>query len=305
MHPNVIIIILNWNGKQDSLKCLYSVSQLKYPNYKVLLIDNGSEDDSISCISRQFPEVEIIENKINLGFAEGNNVGIRCALKKGADYIFLLNNDTTVDSFLLNHLIAVGEKYPEVGILGPKMYYLERPEYLYSAGGHINFREFVIKPKGYGKKDRKQFDDMKEVDFIIGCGLLIKRKVVDEIGFLDPIFFAYFEDVDWCVRAKAKGYKILYVPEAKMWHRVAASTGGNQNSLWFYLMGRGSVIFVKKYGTFLNWTKFAIFLSAEFLWANIKNVFLKNKKPIFSKTIGLRDGFFLKKVNPLILRKVI
>ena len=184
MPPKVVIIILNWNGKEDSLRCLYSLRELKYPNYEVLFVDNGSHDDSVACVSQNFSEVEIIENKKNLGFAEGNNVGIRWALKKRAEYIFLLNNDTFVDNYLLDHLIACGEGNPEAGILGPKVYYFESSRRFYSAGAEINFHEFVVKPRGHNQEDAGQFDNMTEVDFIVGCGLLIKRKVIEEIGLL-------------------------------------------------------------------------------------------------------------------------
>lgn len=297
MYPKVVIIILNWNGKQDSLECLHSVRQLTYPNYDVLFIDNGSQDDSVACISQAFSDIQIIVNTKNLGFAEGNNVGIQKALEEKADYIFLLNNDTVVDCNLLNALVEAGEKTPEAGIFGGKMYYLEPPDCFYSAGASINFREFLVKPRGYKQKDQGQFDQVAEVDFIIGCGLLIKRQVIEDIGFLDPLYFAYFEDVDWCARARAKGYKILYIPESRMWHRVAASTGGTNNPRWNYLMGRGAVIFMKKYGNLWNWLKFLSFLSAECVWGLLKNIFCTPRKPLLAKLRGVRDGFFLKDVN--------
>ncbi|MCP4650145.1 MAG: glycosyltransferase family 2 protein [PVC group bacterium] len=298
MYPKVAIIILNWNGKQDSLKCLYSIRQLKYPNYEVIFVDNGSTDGSVSCISENFPDIEIIQNKTNLGFSEGNNVGMRYALKNGADYIFLLNNDTMVDSFVLDHLVAEGEKNAQIGILGPKMYHLElHPGYLYSIGGKINFREYVIESLACNNKDDGQYDHIREVDFIIGCGLLIKKKVIDEIGLLDPVYFSYFEDVDWCVRARAKGYKIIHVPEAKIWHSVAASTGGDRNPRWYYLMGRGSAVFVRKNASLCNLIKFICFIVAEFLWVVMKKILFGYKKPIFAKMRGLRDGLLLREVN--------
>jgi hypothetical protein len=114
---------------------------------------------------------------------------------------------------------------------------------------------------------------------------------------LDPIYFSYFEDVDWCVRARTKGYKIIYVPEAKMWHCIAASTGGNHNRRWFYLMGRGGAIFVAKHGNPLDLLKFIAFISAEFIFVIIKKAIFKNKKPIFAKIKGITDGFLLRKVN--------
>jgi len=297
MSPKVVIIVLNWNRKQDSLKCLRSLQQIEYPNYEVLFVDNGSDDDSVACVSRQFPEIHIIKNHKNLGYAEGNNVGIRWALEKDADYIFLLNNDTIVDRNILNCLVSASEQNREIGIVGPKIYYSGAKNRLYSAGGNINFREFVVKPKGYNQEDRGQFDEIAEVDFIVGCGLLIKRKVIEEIGLLDPIYFSYFEDVDWCIRAKDREYKIIYVPKAKMWHRVAASSGGNDSPQWNYLMGRSAVIFMSKYGNLLNWLKFITFLSAEILWGIFKNVLFHRQKPILSKIRGLRDGFFQKQVN--------
>ncbi|MFH2138175.1 MAG: glycosyltransferase family 2 protein [Candidatus Omnitrophota bacterium] len=298
MYPKVAIIILNWNGKQDSLKCLYSVSQLKYPNYEVFFVDNGSTDGSAFCISENYPDIRIIKNKKNLGFCEGNNVGMRLALKAGAEYIFLLNNDTMVDSDVLNHLVDAGEQNAQAGILGPKMYHLElHPGYLYSIGGKINFHEYVINSIGCNCLDFGQFNNMREVDFIIGCGLLIKKKVIDEIGLLDPVYFSYFEDVDWCVRAKAKGYKVVYVPLARIWHSVAASTGGDRNPRWYYLMGRGAAMFVRKNASWGNFLKFMFFSIAECVWVILKKILIGYKKPIFAKMRGLRDGFLLREVN--------
>src|SRR3989339_346256 len=120
--PLVYILILNWNGKEDTLECLSSLKKIDYPNYKTIVIDNGSTDDSVKIINKKYPKIKIIENKKNLGYAEGNNVGIRYALKNKADYVLILNNDTIVDKKFLTELVKVGESNEKVGIVGPNVY---------------------------------------------------------------------------------------------------------------------------------------------------------------------------------------
>ena len=302
MHPKVVIIIVNWNGKQDSLECLRSVQKLTYTNVRVVFVDNGSSDGSVSAVSKTFPDIKIFQNDRNLGFAEGNNIGIKWALQELADYVFLLNNDTILDSDILEHLVGTGERFPNAGILGPKVYYYDRPQVLYSAGANITYGEFVVRPRGYNQKDVGQYEMIEEVDFIVGCGLLIKQEVVTSIGLLDTFYFSYFEDVDLCVRARAHGYKVLYVPTAKMWHRTAASTGGDNNPRWTYLMSRSAVLFLKKYGTIWNWTKFFAFVIAELCYGILKNLFFRRKKFVNEKIRGLIDGFYQNKVDFKYLR---
>ena len=247
MNPNVFIIILNWNGKKDTLECLSSLKKIYYKNYKIVLVDNGSKDDSVKEIKKNFPSVEIIKNKKNLGFSEGNNVGIRYALKNEADYVLLLNNDTIVYKDFLKKMIGEAEKNEQIGIIGPKIYYYSKPKILWFSGGMINYKKGLFTHIGQNKKDSKEYSHLGNVDYITGCAMLIKKSVIKSIGLLDPKYFAYFEDIDYCIRAKKAGYGIRLVPEAKIKHKVSSSSGGEENPLKTYYKNRNILLFMKKH----------------------------------------------------------
>ncbi len=229
--PKVSIIILNWNGWEDTLECLESLYQITYPNYEVIVVDNDSKNQSVKKIkswAEKAPErLLIIENDKNYGFTGGNNIAINQILKKGrSEYILLLNNDTVVDKNFLTELIKVAEKKENIGILGSKIYYYNfqgRKDVIQSVGTKVNL--YTARFSNYGNKqiDKKQFENNKFVDCICGACLLIKREVVQDIGLLNNIFFAYFEDVDWGLRAKKKGYQVTCVPNSKIWHKEGMS----------------------------------------------------------------------------------
>jgi len=255
-HPKVTIIVLNWNGKDDTLECLKSLKDLSYPNYEVLVVDNGSSDDSVSAIHQAFPEITLIETGENLGFAEGNSVGIRNA--SDADYILLLNNDTIVDSDFLGQLVQVAESNDKIGIVGPKIYYYEPKDMIWCAGILIeNGRAFGIPipncspmPIGCGEIDSGQYDEIKEVEAIVGCALMVKREVIEKIGLLNSDLFLIQEDVDWCLRAKRAGYSSVYAPGSKIWHKVSRSLNksglsSHTNPLTIYYWHRNWLLVVK------------------------------------------------------------
>jgi len=219
MKPRVVIVVLNWNGLTDTLACLASLAELDYPERKVVVVDNGSTDGSVRAIRERFPTVTVLENRENLGYTGGNNVGIRYALERGADYVLLLNNDTEVDPQMLKRLIEVAESDLSIGVVGPKILYHSEPEMIWSAGGIV---VPVGKPMNLGldERDAGQHDVLREVDWVTGCVLLIRSSVVREIGLLDERFFAYFEENDWCWRVREAGFKIYYVPTARLWHKI-------------------------------------------------------------------------------------
>jgi len=219
MNPQVVIVVLNWNGLADTLACLASLAELDYPEREVVVVDNGSSDGSVRAIRERFPMVTVLENGENLGYTGGNNVGIRYALEQGADYVFLLNNDTEVDPQMLKRLIEVAESDPGIGVVGPKILYHSEPETIWSAGGIV---EPVGRPVNLGldERDEGQHDALREVDWVTGCALLIRSSVVRQIGLLDERFFIYFEENDWCRRVREAGFKIYYVPTARLWHKI-------------------------------------------------------------------------------------
>jgi GT2 family glycosyltransferase len=228
-NPKVTIVIVNWNGWEDTIECLESLYRIDYPNYEIIVVDNHSHDDSVKRIKdyTEGKELTVIENEENYGFAEGNNIGIKYALKYlDPEYILLLNNDTVVDKDFLKELINAGEKNTHIGILGPKIYYYDKTDVIWSAGCRISWKFGRGIQIGTGEVDKGQYDDQKEVEYVSGSAFLIKTEVIDEIGLMDKNYFLYFEESDWTLRANQAGYKSLYVPAAKIRHKVSRSGGG-------------------------------------------------------------------------------
>ena len=244
--PKVFIIILNWNRLEDTLECITSVSLLNYPNYKIILVDNGSIEGSIDVIREKYDDIVLIKNRENLGYAEGNNVGIRYALSNDADYIWLLNNDTVVDQNALGAMVDIGEKLPECGILGSKIYYFDQPEIIWFAGATIIWRKAISNHIGQNQKDQAKYNSIAEMERVTGCSMLVKREVCERIGLMDEKLFLYVEELDWCVRARKAGYKILYIPESKVYHKISISTGDNYGVIFNYFNTRNFLYVIRK-----------------------------------------------------------
>ncbi len=243
--PRVAIIILNWNGLNDSLACLASLVQLDYPAYEIIVVDNGSSDNSVATIQATYPQVTLIETGDNLGYVGGNNIGLEYSQTTRANYALLLNNDTEVDPNFLSLLVEVAEADPTVGVVGPTIYYFDQPEVIWSAGGAIDWSQGRTSMLGLDEMEQRQFGQSpRPVDFVTGCALLIKMPLVAQVGMLDPRFFAYYEETEWCVRVAQAGFKILHVPPAKIWHKIShvareASPQGH------YYMTRNRLLFLK------------------------------------------------------------
>lgn len=228
----VAIIVLAWNQCALTLACISSLSSLDYTGHQIIVVDNGSQDGTAEAVRQRYPGVTVLENRENLGFAEGNNVGIRWAMEHGADYVILLNNDTVVDSHMLTALIAAAESDSQVGIVGPLIYYYDQPEVIWSAGSVIDWRTVAFRrlPAGVGCHPSAY-----EVDYVTGCALCTKRQVIEQVGLLDPRYFLYYEETDWCLRGRAKGYKVMVAPQARMWHKVAATIGQGSPAITYYM----------------------------------------------------------------------
>lgn len=237
--PKISIILLNWNGKSDTLACLASLEKLSYSHYEVIVIDNGSTDDSPAAIRSLYPQHFLIEAGQNLGFAEGNNRGIQQALKNGADLIFLLNNDTIVAPNLLESFIDTFRTHPEAGILGAKIFLYTERDTLDHLGGTWNAKTGTFQLVGLHQKDNDQWQDPQELDYVCGAGLIVKRSVFETIGYLESRFFLIWEESDLCFRARKAGFKALTCPKAHLWHKVSASfVGGKPHSTYFWWRNR-------------------------------------------------------------------
>jgi GT2 family glycosyltransferase len=244
--PLVYIIIVNWNGWRDTLECVTSCRKLAYDNVRIIVIDNGSSDDSDKILRHSLPDIEVIQSGSNLGFAGGNNVGIRLALERGAQYLWLLNNDTVVDPAALSALVEPAEHDPHVGIVGSKIYYFSTPRRLWFAGGFWKFGKIQIIIRGEGEEDKGLYDHIIPVDFVTGCSLLIRAETVRDIGLLEEKYFLYWEDTDWNARAREKGWKILYNPHSTLWHKVSSSFNLKTDEQAYYYL-RSKLLFHERH----------------------------------------------------------
>ncbi|MFC1557970.1 glycosyltransferase family 2 protein [candidate division KSB1 bacterium] len=245
--PLVYIILLNWNGYYLTRECILSLFKISYTNYKIIVVDNYSEDDSYSKLKSEFDgDIVFIANESNLGFTGGNNVGITRALENNADYILLLNNDTIVDEQFLDELIKMAVSDDRIGILGPKIYYYSEPEVIWFSGGRFNKLKGGMSVDGMGVSDNGQYDDVADVDYITGCALLMKSEMVRRIGILDEVYFIYAEEADFCFRANRNGYRVVYIPSSKVWHKVAQSFKGNYTPFYLYFQSKNRLLLIKK-----------------------------------------------------------
>jgi len=291
MHPKVSIIILNWNGLEDTIECLESLKKITYPDYEVILVDNGSEGDDVRILREKFGDyIHIIENDRNYGFAEGCNIGMRYSLKNSnPDYILLLNNDTVVDANFLTELVKAVDNDATIGIVGPKIYSYNEPNKISFIGTMIDWWNVGIPPTN--EIDVGQFDELVEVDAVIGCALLIKRATLEDIGLLYAGYFAYFEETEWCVKCKKAGYKVVYVPTAVLWHKLQSTAAKVEGFYWYY-MTRNRFVFMKRNSAKVQ---FVLYFIHFFPWIFMStSVFLlirqKNPQLLWSFYKGIYDG---------------
>lgn len=247
--PLVYVVILGWNRQKDTLECIESLLATDYSNLKLLVVDNASTDRTPERIRASFPQVELIINKENLGFAAGNNVGIQYAVHQGADYVLLLNNDTVVAEDLVHTLVTMAQSDHRIGVLSPKIYFYHDGTRIWSAGAKKPLLLPGLKRVGFGKEDGPAYDRLQEVEYTTACAILVRAVVFQEVGLLDPTYFMYYEDCDFSVRVRRAAYKIIYVPKAKVWHKDPRSTKEISPTRWYYL-ARSTVPFCLRYRRF-------------------------------------------------------
>lgn len=231
--PRVISVVLNTNHREDTLQCLASLEKNTYANHQVILLDNASSDGSVAAVQAGFPTVQIIQLQENLGYAGNNNVGIAAALEQDADWVFVLNEDIELAPDCIAQLVAVGEADPKIGIVGPLVFHHNEPTYIQTAGGKrdSNYRSWHL---GENELDTGQYRAPHAVDWISGCGILVRRAVIQQVGALDARFFYYVEEFEWCVRAVEAGWTIWNVPGAKLWHKGVQRNYQPKPSVTYY-----------------------------------------------------------------------
>ncbi len=244
--PLVYVVVVNWNLRDDTAECLESLLLSDYANYRVLVVDNGSQDGSPEYLQARFPHTESIKNPTNLGFAKANNIGIRFALEHGAEHVFLLNNDTTVAPNMLSKVVVTALGSSQIGVVAPKILYYAQRDKIWHLGGRASRWLPVPRTLGQGQLDDGRYSQPFEVDMVAFCGALIKRSLLERIGLLDELFVFSYEDADFCYRARAAGYRVVCQPQAEMWHKVSVSVQRNISSVR-YLHSRGRALFYRRY----------------------------------------------------------
>ena len=236
----VYILLLNCNNWKYTTECLASLQDLDYDDWRVLVVDNGSTDESLQRIRERFPEVEILQLKDNLGFAVGNNAGIRVALERGAEYVWVLNNDTTVDPKALRAMVEKAESDPRIGAVGSAIYSMEERERIQTwGGGYVNFW------LGRSRYFLGPVND-EQIEFVTGASLLLRRPVLETLGLLDEGFFIYWEDTDYCFRLRKAGWRLAVAGNSKVWHKETGTIGKKSERLDL-LFNRSAVRFFKKH----------------------------------------------------------
>lgn len=271
--PMVSVIVLNWNAFEDTHECLLSLKKVIYPNFQTIVVDNGSVDGSPQKIAANHPEVELVICDVNKGIAAGYNRGIQAGLQGGADYIIVMNNDLVFDPKFISAMVKTAEAWPQSGIIMPKIFYYDEPNIIWSTGGRTRWMPSNILLRDRQKKDNATSQAEEMIDFAPSCCLLLTRDVCHEIAF-DESYFFYYDDWDFCLQARKKGWQIIFSPDSQIWHKVSRSTQNSPKSLrWWKVLGQSSVRYHRKHHSkSLLMTYVAWVLLREMVKGNFKSL---------------------------------
>lgn len=289
--PKVCVIVLNWNTWQVTCDCLHSLKRVEYPNLEIVLVDNGSANDSAEQLAARFPEIPLIRNDVNRGFAGGNNVAIRRALQHGADYVLLLNNDTVVSPRSIVEMVTMAESDPDLALVSPKIHYFDSPYRVWYAGGTFSLWRGIAHHIGLGREDNARYEQPKECTFATGCALLARADFIREAGYLDENFFMVCEDTDWCVRAMKAGYLIGYAPAAVIWHKESYTIRYTSGK-WLrdYYNIRNSLLIARKHAQLYHWPTLTASLAALLIYRTVGYCVRREWDRVGALYRGLRDG---------------
>ncbi len=224
LDPLIVIVVLNWNLPTETVACVASLLAGDYSRQQVLVVDNGSIDDSVLQLCHQFgDQINILETDTNLFYAGGNNVGIQWALEAGADFILILNNDTVAAPDMVSQLARAAQAHPDAGILTPMIYFGHDRSRIWMLGSRRHRWLPVPRDVGRGEVDRGQYVTPFKVDYVTGCAMMVRRSVFTQVGLFDSDYRMYYEDADLCARAQQAGFALLVEPRAKLWHEVSVS----------------------------------------------------------------------------------
>ncbi len=293
--PRIGIVLVNWNSYEDTSVCLHSLAAITYPNVEIIVVDNGSKDDSATKLQSEFPNITYILSKENTGFTGGNNLGIEYALKSGCDHALLLNNDTIVLPGFLEPLVERLESNTKIAAASGKIYYAPQTrggedKVIWYAGcyrkWHMGYHHYGVEEKDVG-----QFETPKEIPYASGCLMLLRGSIIREIGMLSPEYFIYWEEADWCHRAREAGYICMYEPKSVIYHNFTSAALGYETAFHMYMQYRNCFIYAKKHyhglEAFRFWTLYPVYMLYRFF------LDLRAKNPKAAKAIvwGIQDYF--------------
>lgn len=261
--PQVLIVVLTWNGRDVTLACVQSILELRYQRFDVLVVDNASSDGTHLALQERFGDrVEVLRNEANLLFAGGMNVGLARAVRDGYDYALILNNDVVLDPEMLGALVDVAAQDATIAAVGPKIFYADPSDVLWFAGGELALWRGWSRHRGIRQRDRGQFDTSGDVGYLTGCAMLLRCAALTDVGLLDTGFEMYAEDADWCFRARARGHRLVYAPAARAWHRVSASAG---QFSWYKMQHRfaSQMRFLARHARWHHWLTIPFFTLLE------------------------------------------
>ena len=285
----ICIVIVNWNGKEDTLRCLDSLSRCSYPKFVIHIVDNNSSDNSVAAIRKAYPRALIAEEKMNLGFAGGNNVAIKWALSKSFDWIFLLNNDTIVAPDVMECFLAAAQQNQTAKIFGAKILRFNQRQTIDHLGGKWNPYDANFCSLHANEIDRPIAAE--PVDYVCGAALFMHRSVPETIGLLEPKFFLFWEETDYCFRARRRGFEVWTCPEARVWHKGSSSFSGGKPHM-SYFWWRSRLLWVERNLPFAERNVILRRIIYPELWKLLRHRFYR----------GLQS-FFLFRKNPAFLIK--
>lgn len=290
--PKVVAVVLNWNGTSDTLACVRSLLAVDYPALETVVVDNGSRESPEATLEEQGLSVPVLRLDSNLGYAGGNNVGIAWALDRGADFVWVLNNDAEVDADSLTPLVESAARHARAGAFGPRIVRGDDPSRIWVAWGEVTWRQSLIALVGENEPDGPRFREEREVGWVTGCALFLRASALREVGSFEEDFFAYHEDVDWAARARAKGWSSRFVPASRVVHHIHGSSGGASHYGGFrkYLSARNSVLYAKRHGSIGQQTKMALCIMATFPFQLLRRGLTGQAAGVWIKLRGWRDA---------------
>ena len=296
--PNVVAIVLNWNGCADTIRCVESLQKVVYAILSIVIVDNGSSDGSVEKLSKHFPELLILPLQRNGGYGAGNNAGIRYALDHGADYVLILNNDTVVSPHFLMPLVETLEARKNLGVVTGRVHYLSHQEQLFSGAGRISRLLCTGLNKGGLFSRSQKPDEGRDINYICGVMLLVKRPVFEQVGFFDEKYFMYFEDLEFSQRV-CRQFTMRYVPTSLLYHKSGGGKGWRSyTETYLYYHTRNRFLAFENesllYRGYVSLFSVAVSVGKSFfILMNIVKDSPRARRQLVSLWRGLRDGVML------------